>query len=319
LRYNFHNLVHKLLKNIPKNLGSKKLYYINKLEGKLNYQLSNKYILKNLGNIHIEVYRKIREHIPREEEIYFLELLFYFNNQNRLRCFEILNTIINRLGRKKKLLNPVITYSSNIAKSLETNYIILLFNIVRIYKEEFKKYNEKYENIYSYLTNIFNLGLKKSNIYERCSILFVLIELMFDMSKLVESDYENIPKEMIDNLYEYLIDYYQIKEKKKPKSLDSNKKREDIYNKKREDTYNKKREDIYNKDDKIFNEKMAILNTTLYIDTKSIKQKKRKVIANRNKIMMKENKLIETDDSNLLMTKNEKNNFIIVNKLYNNK
>lgn len=192
-----YDLIEELFK-LNKNNKISEFYYKKNKEVKLEYE--TEIILKTFHNIHYKLYNYIINYIPNELHKYFCELLFYYFTQNKLKFFNLLNTIINKFSKNKKLIKYVETTNSD----FKDNLIILLFHITKIINILIYEKNKLFEEYYNIIENIFYWNLKKNNIYSRINLLFILFEILFDLQNVILNNKENL---IIINNIESDIDY----------------------------------------------------------------------------------------------------------------
>ena len=163
----FHfNILSNQLKYLEK---SNSKYFIKGYEVALS--IEKNFLLKNIIDIHREAFITISQYLPKETHNYFLELIFYISSNNLNKTFSLLNTIINKF-KKIQLLKNIETINEN----FKDNIIILLFELFKIYKKFIN--NPKLDNTFDICYEIFNWKLKKSNIMQRSSLIFLLFEMI---------------------------------------------------------------------------------------------------------------------------------------------
>ena len=191
---------------------SNNIYYKKGFECSLS--LDRNILLKNLVDINKKTYITITQYLPIETHNYFLELIYYISSSNINKVFDLLNTIINRF-KKVKLLKNIET----INETFKDDIIILLFELFKIYKNFIN--NPKLNNTYDICYEIFNWKLKKTNIIKRSSILFLLFEMILTNKGFsIKNKNNKIDNDNINNIYNQLMDYYDI-DKTKNESIKS--------------------------------------------------------------------------------------------------
>lgn len=281
---------------------SNNIYYKKGFECSLS--LDRNILLKNLVDINKKTYITITQYLPIETHNYFLELIYYISSSNINKVFDLLNTIINRF-KKVKLLKNIET----INETFKDDIIILLFELFKIYKNFIN--NPKLNNTYDICYEIFNWKLKKTNIIKRSSILFLLFEMILTNKGFsIKNKNNKIDNDNINNIYNQLMDYYDIdktknesikskQNKKLNRNSNDTKKENNEYmkdiNEKNRDT-NKNENDVENCEESEIDKKMSYLFNIIDYDKKELKHKNHKV--ERNKHIMNGyniNKPIELD------------------------
>lgn len=297
---------------------SNNIYYKKGFECALS--LDRNILLKNLVDINKKTYITITQYLPTETHNYFLELIYYISSSNINKVFDLLNTIINKF-KKVKLLKNIET----INETFKDDIIILLFELFKIYKNFIN--NPKLNNTYDICYEIFNWKLKRTNIIKRSSIIFLLFEMILTNKGFsIKNKNTKIDIDNINNIYNQLMDYYDIDKTKKETKTSKQKKKlnrnsnesknvNNGYmidtNEKNRDT-NKNENDDENYEESVIDKKMSYLFNIIDYDKKELKHKNHKV--ERNKHIMNGynvNKPIELDCNDKLF-KSVKNDVNII-------
>lgn len=297
---------------------SNNIYYKKGFECSLS--LDRNILLKNLVDINKKTYITITQYLPTETHNYFLELIYYISSSNINKVFDLLNTIINKF-KKVKLLKNIET----INETFKNDIIILLFELFKIYKNFIN--NPKLNNTYDICYEIFNWKLKRTNIIKRSSIIFLLFEMILTNKGFsIKNKNTKIDIDNINNIYNQLMEYYDIDKTKKETKTSKQKKKlnrnsnesknvNNGYmidtNEKNRDT-NKNENDDENYEGSEIDKKMSYLFNIIDYDKKELKHKNHKV--ERNKHIMNGynvNKPIELDCNDKLF-KSVKNDVNII-------
>jgi len=297
---------------------SNNIYYKKGFECSLS--LDRNILLKNLVDINKKTYITITQYLPTETHNYFLELIYYISSSNINKVFDLLNTIINKF-KKVKLLKNIET----INETFKNDIIILLFELFKIYKNFIN--NPKLNNTYDICYEIFNWKLKRTNIIKRSSIIFLLFEMILTNKGFsIKNKNTKIDIDNINNIYNQLMEYYDIDKTKKETKTSKQKKKlnrnsnesknvNNGYmidtNEKNRDT-NKNENDDENYEESVIDKKMSYLFNIIDYDKKELKHKNHKV--ERNKHIMNGynvNKPIELDCNDKLF-KSVKNDVNII-------
>lgn len=297
---------------------SNNIYYKKGFECSLS--LDRNILLKNLVDINKKTYITITQYLPTETHNYFLELIYYISSSNINKVFDLLNTIINKF-KKVKLLKNIET----INETFKDDIIILLFELFKIYKNFIN--NPKLNNTYDICYEIFNWKLKRTNIIKRSSIIFLLFEMILTNKGFsIKNKNTKIDIDNINNIYNQLMEYYDIDKTKKETKTSKQKKKlnrnsnesknvNNGYmidtNEKNRDT-NKNENDDENYEESVIDKKMSYLFNIIDYDKKELKHKNHKV--ERNKHIMNGynvNKPIELDCNDKLF-KSVKNDVNII-------
>lgn len=297
---------------------SNNIYYKKGFECALS--LDRNILLKNLVDINKKTYITITQYLPTETHNYFLELIYYISSSNINKVFDLLNTIINKF-KKVKLLKNIET----INETFKDDIIILLFELFKIYKNFIN--NPKLNNTYDICYEIFNWKLKRTNIIKRSSIIFLLFEMILTNKGFsIKNKNTKIDIDNINNIYNQLMEYYDIDKTKKETKTSKQKKKlnrnsnesknvNNGYmidtNEKNRDT-NKNENDDENYEESVIDKKMSYLFNIIDYDKKELKHKNHKV--ERNKHIMNGynvNKPIELDCNDKLF-KSVKNDVNII-------
>ena len=278
------------LGNDLNNLIKTKALYKKKYETKLLYDPD--IIINKLNKINYNIWNNIKQYVPIEQHKYFLELLYLLSDNNKEQFNNLLNTIINKFN-KTKLIKNIETLNQN----FNDNYILIFFELFKNYKNLYN--NHKINNYYDLYYNIFNYKLKKSNINNRISIIFLLFDLLFaDKNK--NTYYHNKIKldlSLVNNIYLKLIEFYELpKEIKEPKKRSKPRKKSsntnnDTKNSESDNettTSNKSKSSRNNPDNDI---NVDYLYNIININNKEIKRKRNKV--NNNKFKLNNSKIIQ--------------------------
>ena len=280
--------------------------YKKKYETTLIYDPS--IIINKLNKINYDIWNDIKEYIITDHHKYFLELTYLLSTNNKVQFNNLLNTIINKFG-KTKLIKNVETINNNFKEC----YILIFFEFFKKYKNLYNDHN--INNYYDLCYNVFNFKLKKSNINNRLSIIFILFDLLFKKYNRVNY-YNNKTKldiEYINNIYNQLIDFYELStEIKKPKKKNTIKKKED-----KEKNYNKKEDtekDYNKKEDNITDYLYTIIN----FNNKEHNRIQDKIQENNNNLIIQSKKPININGDQKIFTSFNNNDINII-KLNNNK
>ena len=201
--------------------------YKKKYETKLLFDSS--IIINKLNEINYNIWIEIKQYLPTEQHKYFLELIYLLSSNNKEQFNNLLNTIINKFS-KTKLLKNVETINQN----FNDNYILVFFELFKSYKNLFNDF--KINNYYDLYYNIFNHKLKKSNINNRISLIFLLFNLLFKDNNR-NTYYNNKIKLDINyakGIYDKLIQFYELpteikkKQNKPRKKTVKNKSKENL-------------------------------------------------------------------------------------------
>ena len=187
---------------LKKNNVISELYYKKNKEVKLEY--NSEIISKNFNEIHFKLLNYIQTYIPKELNNYFIELLFYFFTQNKIKFFNLLNTIINKFSKNKKLIKFIETIHSD----FKDNLLILLINISKVINILIYNNNKLFEEYYNIIEKIFNWNLRKNNIKLRINLIFILYDVLFDIENVIKFNKDVLIKiKNSENELEEYIDY----------------------------------------------------------------------------------------------------------------
>jgi hypothetical protein len=93
---------------------------------------------------------------------------------------------------------------------------MIFFELFKFYKNSIN--DAKLNYFYDLYFNIFNWKLKKSNLYNRVSIIFLLFDLILSNKLINSSTIQNdIDIKFINNIYQQLIEFYELPKEKKKK------------------------------------------------------------------------------------------------------
>ena len=303
------------------NILSNQLMFLEKSENKYfkkGYEtalsLDRNVLLKNLVDINKKTYITIVQYVPVETHNYFLELIYYISSSNKKKVFDSLNTIINKF-KKVKLLKNIET----INEGFKDHLIILLFELFKIYKNYVN--NPKLDQTFDICYEIFNWKLKKNNIYQRCSLLFLLFEMILtNKSYSIKSKNTNIDANGIENIYRQLMEYYGIDknkmkaqaEAKAKKEMDKKIKEKGNENSNLDRNKDNKKNGTTDNDESGIDEKMAYLFNIIDVDKKQLKHKNYKVEKNKHIMMKNVNKPIQLDCNEKLFNASSRNDVSII-------
>jgi len=197
---------------------SNKNYYKKGFE--IGLSLDRNVLLKNLVDINRKTYITIVQYVPHETHNHFLEIIYYISSSNKNKVFDLLNTIINKFSKIKLIKNI-----ETINEGFKDHIIILLFELFKIYKNYVN--NPKLNNTFDICYEIFNWKLKRGNIKQRTSILFLLFEMLLtNKSYSIRSKNTDIDVNKINSIYSRLLDYYGIDKNKMKAQAEAKAKRE---------------------------------------------------------------------------------------------
>ena len=207
-------LVFNDLGNDLNNLIKTQNLYRKKYETKLLYDPA--IIINKLNNVNYEIWSNIKKYLPTEHHKYFLELIYLLTSNNKEQFNNLLNTIINKFGKTKLLKNVEI-----INQNFNDSYILIFFELFKSYKKLLN--NFKINNYYELYYNIFNHKLKKSNINNKNSLIFLLFDILFKNNS--KSKYyinkTQLDIKDINEIYNKLIKFYELPEEIKKKKITS--------------------------------------------------------------------------------------------------
>lgn len=297
------------------NILSNQLQYLEKSNSKyfikgyeVALSIEKNFLLKNIIDIHREAFITISQYLPKETHIYFLELIFYISSNNLNKTFSLLNTIINKF-KKIQLLKNIETINEN----FKDNIIILLFELFKIYKKFIN--NPKLDNTFDICYEIFNWKLKKSNIMQRSSLIFLLFEMILtNKGYTIKNKNTNIDINSINSIYKQLLDYYGI-DKNKIKMREEKKKEKEMKKQERknsEDTNNENDNKNVKTEEDIIDEKMSYLYNLFDYDNKKLRSKNNKVERNKNSMIINSSKPIELDCNERIFSASFKNDLNII-------
>ena len=297
-------------------------YYKKGFEVKLS--LDRNVLLKNLVDINRKTYIAIIQYIPPETHNHFLEIIYYISSSNKNKVFDLLNTIINKFSRIKLIKNI-----ETINEGFKDHIIILLFELFKIYKNYVN--NPKLNNTFDICYEIFNWKLKKGNIKQRTSILFLLFEMLLtNKSYSIRSKNTDIDVNKINSIYSQLLEYYGI-DKNKMKAQAEAKAKKEMKKKNAKRTTNSKTEsdvDAYTNghnadentndnenEDNGIDPKMSYLFNIFDYDKKELKHRSHKVEKNKHKMANLANNIkkpIKLDGNEKSMNSSYKNDVDII-------
>lgn len=297
------------------NILSNQLQYLEKSNSKyfikgyeVALSIEKNFLLKNIIDIHREAFITISQYLPKETHNYFLELIFYISSNNLNKTFSLLNTIINKF-KKIQLLKNIETINEN----FKDNIIILLFELFKIYKNFIN--NPKLDNTFDICYEIFNWKLKKSNIMQRSSLIFLLFEMILtNKGYTIKNKNTNIDINGINSIYKQLLDYYGI-DKNKIKMREERKKEKEMKKQERknsEDTNNENDNKNVKTEEDIIDEKMSYLYNLFDYDNKKLRSKNNKVERNKSSMIINSSKPIELDCNERIFSASFKNDVNII-------
>lgn len=297
------------------NILSNQLQYLEKSNSKyfikgyeVALSIEKNILLKNIIDIHREAFITISQYLPKETHNYFLELIFYISSNNLNKTFSLLNTIINKF-KKIQLLKNIETINEN----FKDNIIILLFELFKIYKKFIN--NPKLDNTFDICYEIFNWKLKKSNIMQRSSLIFLLFEMILtNKGYTIKNKNTNIDINSINSIYKQLLDYYGI-DKNKIKMREEKKKEKEMKKQERknsEDTNNENDNKNVKTEEDIIDEKMSYLYNLFDYDNKKLRSKNNKVERNKSSMIINSSKPIELDCNERIFSASFKNDLNII-------
>jgi hypothetical protein len=297
------------------NILSNQLQYLEKSNSKyfikgyeVALSIEKNFLLKNIIDIHREAFITISQYLPKETHNYFLELIFYISSNNLNKTFSLLNTIINKF-KKIQLLKNIETINEN----FKDNIIILLFELFKIYKKFIN--NPKLDNTFDICYEIFNWKLKKSNIMQRSSLIFLLFEMILtNKGYTIKNKNTNIDINGINSIYKQLLDYYGI-DKNKIKMREDKKKEKEMKKQERknsEDTNNENDNKNVKTEEDIIDEKMSYLYNLFDYDNKKLRSKNNKVERNKSSMIINSSKPIELDCNERIFSASFKNDVNII-------
>ena len=301
------------------NILSNQLQYLEKSNSKyfikgyeVALSIEKNFLLKNIIDIHREAFITISQYLPKETHNYFLELIFYISSNNLNKTFSLLNTIINKF-KKIQLLKNIETINEN----FKDNIIILLFELFKIYKNFIN--NPKLDNTFDICYEIFNWKLKKSNIMQRSSLIFLLFEMILtNKGYTIKNKNTNIDINGINSIYKQLLDYYGI-DKNKIKMREDKKKEKEMKKQERknsEDTNNENDNKNVKTEEDIIDEKMSYLYNLFDYDNKKLRSKNNKVERNKSSMIINSSKPIELDCNERIFSASFKNDVNIIKNYY---
>ena len=295
-------LVFNDLGNDLNNLIKTQNLYKKKYETKMLYDPS--IIINKLNKINYNIWNEIKLYLPNEHHKYFLELIYLLSSNNKEQFNNLLNTIINKFS-KTKLIKNVETINQN----FNDCYILVFFELFKKYKNLFNDF--KINNYYDLYFNIFNYKLKKSNINNRLSLIFLLFDLLFaDKGRATYYGNKNkVDTNYVNQIYNKLIDFYELpkeikkKERKKPQKKEN---KQDV-NKINETKKTEQNEEEKGKD------YMDYLYTIINFSNKEHRRKQNKVEYNKNNMKRtKVKKPIDIDGDEKIFSSYIKNDIDII-------
>ena len=274
-------------------------------------------IINKLNKINYNIWIEIKQYLPTEQHKYFLELIYLLSSNNKEQFNNLLNTIINKFS-KTKLLKNVETINQN----FNDNYILVFFELFKSYKNLFNDF--KINNYYDLYYNIFNHKLKKSNINNRVSLIFLLFNLLFKDNNR-NTYYNNKIKLDINyanGIYDKLIQFYELpteikkkpnKPKKKPVKNKSKENLEEL-NENSENNINNNQQNRKVEKEPDF----SYLYTLVNFNGKLYKKKLDKVDNNKRELRRYKRKPISIDGAENIFSSYSENSINII-KLNNHK
>lgn len=263
--------------------------------------LDSSIILNNLDNNNLDKWNYIKEYIPYNQHKYFIELIYYISANDKTKVFNLLNTIINKFSKKTKLLKNIETINN----AFKDHLIILLLELFKLYKNQIN--NSRLNKYYDMYTNIFYWKLKKGNIHQRSSIIFLLFELILSRNVINKSKMNVIINyDEINDVYSQLITFYELNKVKKTVKKKQNKKTNEQKEINEQNNNEEKEENEVNK--------MEYLFTMCNFNNKSMRNKSDKVQRNNYRInnLNEISKPIDIDCKKSLFDNDTKNNINII-------
>ena len=276
-------------------------------------------LINKLNKINYDIWNDIKSYIPNDHHKYFLELIYLLSSNNKEQFNNLLNTIINKFG-KTKLIKNIETINQN----FNDCYILIFFELFKKYKDLFNDF--KINNYYDLYFNIFNYKLKKSNINNRLSLIFLLFDLLFKNNN--RNTYYNNKNKLdinyLNQIYDKLIEFYELpKEIKKKKPAIKNK-RETIKNRDSKETQKENENSNDNKDMETDKDDYTdYLYTIINFSNREHRKKLNKVEYSKNN--MRRNRIgkpIDIDGDEKIFSSYIKNDIDIIklnNRYYNNR
>lgn len=289
--------------------------YKKKYETKLLFDSA--IIINKLNKINYNIWIEIKQYLPTEQHKYFLELIYLLSSNNKEQFNNLLNTIINKFS-KTKLLKNVETINQN----FNDNYILVFFELFKSYKNLFNDF--KINNYYDLYYNIFNHKLKKSNINNRVSLIFLLFNLLFKDNNR-NTYYNNKIKLDINyanGIYDKLIQFYELpteikkkpnKPKKKPVKNKSKENLEELHENSEDNINNNQQNRKVEKEPDF-----SYLYTLVNFNGKLYKKKLDKVDNNKRELRRYKRKPISIDGAENIFSSYSENSINII-KLNNHK
>tara|TARA_B110000091_G_scaffold214110_1_gene265852 strand:- start:393 stop:1565 length:1173 start_codon:yes stop_codon:yes gene_type:complete len=309
------NKIYLTQEKIHFNILSNQLMFLEKSEKKyykkgyeVGLSVDKNFLLKNIVDINKKTYITIVQYVPPETHNHFLELIYYISSSNKNKVFDLLNTIINKFKRVKLIKNI-----ETINEIFKDHLIILLFELFKIYKNYVN--NPKLDNTFDICYEIFNWKLKKCNIIQRTSILFILFEMILtNKTYSIKSKNTIIDIDNVNNIYSQLMEYYGIGKNKMNGEVEAKAKKE--MNKKNKDERKSSKDDTgcHNEksDESEIDSKMGYLYNMFDFDKKEIKHKHHKMEKNKYNMMNNSNKPIELDCNEKIFNASVRNNVDII-------
>ena len=309
------NKIYLTQEKIHFNILSNQLMFLEKSEKKyykkgyeVGLSVDKNFLLKNIVDINKKTYITIVQYVPPETHNHFLELIYYISSSNKNKVFDLLNTIINKFKRVKLIKNI-----ETINEIFKDHLIILLFELFKIYKNYVN--NPKLDNTFDICYEIFNWKLKKCNIIQRTSILFILFEMILtNKTYSIKSKNTIIDIDNVNNIYSQLMEYYGIGKNKMNGQVEAKAKKE--MNKKNKDERKSSKDDTggHNEksDESEIDSKMGYLYNMFDFDKKEIKHKHHKMEKNKYNMMNNSNKPIELDCNEKIFNASVRNNVDII-------
>jgi len=289
--------------------------YKKKYETKLLFDSA--IIINKLNKINYNIWIEIKQYLPTEQHKYFLELIYLLSSNNKEQFNNLLNTIINKFSKTKLLKNV-----ETINKNFNDNYILVFFELFKSYKNLFNDF--KINNYYDLYYNIFNHKLKKSNINNRISLIFLLFNLLFKDNNR-NTYYNNKIKLDINyanGIYDKLIQFYELpteikkkpnKPKKKPVKNKSKENLEELYENSENNINNNQQNRKVEKEPDF-----SYLYTLVNFNGKLYKKKLDKVDSNKRELRKYKRKPISIDGAENIFSSYSENSINII-KLNNHK
>lgn len=314
------NKIYLTQEKIHFNILSNQLIFLEKTDKKyykkgyeVGLSLDRTILLKNLVDINKKTYITIVQYVPPETHNHFLELIYYISSSNKNKVFDLLNTIINKFKRVKLIKNI-----ETINEGFKDHLIILLFELFKIYKNYVD--NPKLDHTFDICYEIFNWKLKKGNIKQRASILFLLFEMILtNKTYSIRSKNTTIDIDNVNSIYSKLMEYYgidknkmkvQVEEKAKKEMSKRNKEGRNKDEKKSSKDDNGNQDE--NSEESGIDPNMGYLYNLFDYDKRQMKHKHHKMERNKHNMMNNSNKPIKLDCNEKLFNASARNDVDII-------